>query len=160
MHRRAQSVSTSPPLSEAGKAFFGQSLMSTSSTKGVRSTVVYQDMLPVELLGDFAPSTAPQPRLTYQLRVVVGFVRSGPADPPVPPGPVLVPSQFAEFQLEVAWRSESNLPVELLGNDSMKPLELPSSSGVVGPSIDYGDTPSCAVCSKLIGDETTPAVDV
>lgn len=106
------------------------------------------------------PSAAPEPLLAHQLRVVVGFVRGGPADASVQPGPGVSPPPVVKFLTEMAERSVADPPDELLGEDSVEPLELSSIPGVVGSPVDHGDTPNCAVCSKLLGDEATPVVDV
>lgn len=76
------------------------------------------------------------------------------------PGPIVSPAPVVKFLPEMTERSEADAPDERLGEDSVKPLELSSTSGVVGPPVDHGATQSRAVCSKLLGDATTPVVDL
>lgn len=72
---------------------------------------------------------------------------------------VLTPPEV-ELPTEVAERVEVDATHELLGENPVKPLELPSTSRVVGAPKDHGDAPRFAVLAELLRDEATPVVDI
>ena len=66
----------------------------------------------------------------------------------------------AEFYAEVSQGSEVNPAHELLRENPVEPLKLPSSPRVVGSSVDQLDVVTLAELAKLLGDEATPVVHV
>lgn len=91
---------------------------------------------------------------------MIDLVRPRPADPAVEAGSVVLRSPVVDFPTEVAERSEVYPSHELLGEDPVEPLELPSPSWGVQSPVGHRDASGGAELPELLRDETSPVVDV
>ena len=112
----------------------------------------YQEICP--------PSAGAEALSPHQFPVEVDLGRGLPSDPSVDAGSVVRSPPTVELSAEVPERTEVDPPDELLREDPVEPLELPSTPWIVGSAKDHRDASNLAVVAELLRDETTPVVHV